>query len=107
MCPKQSVRGSARTGFSTAIDRSCLYFSNLARPAFVTALMGHQDALCFKDIPNCPDVALEVLVLMRQTPLPRTRDVDLQVEVDPARARRHHEHAVSEKDRLFDAVGDE
>ena len=69
--------------------------------------MGHQDALCFKDIPNCPDVALEALVLVRQTPLPRTRDVDLQVEVDPAWARRHHEQLAREEYGLLDAIGDD
>src|ERR1700694_3568611 len=70
-------------------------------------LMGHQDALGFKDIPNLPDVALEFLILVRQPPLPRTRQVNLQVEVDPAWTRRHDEHEVYEENRILDVVGDE
>src|SRR3981189_1704240 len=82
-------------------------FSESCKSGVCRRLMGHQEALGLENIPNLPDIALEVLILVRQPPLPRTRDLNLQVEVDPTWTRRHHEHAVSEKHRLFDAVGDE
>src|ERR1700756_524234 len=78
-------------------------FPNSSNPGFGRRSMSHQDALGFKNIPNLPDVALKTLILVRQPPLPRTWHVNLQVEIDPARTRRHHQHAVSEENRLLDA----
>src|SRR5688572_11505165 len=37
----------------------------------------------------------------------RVRDVDLQDLLRPARTRGHDRHAMAEKDRLFEVVGDE
>src|ERR1019366_1694058 len=74
---------------------------------FIAVSVCDQDALGLEDLPHFANVGLETRALVNTAPAARARDVDRQVEIDPAGPWGHDDHAVGEKHRLVDAVRDE